>query len=351
MATGAGVALVVALWIVTLAGRSLRAPPFAVSVAVVLLPWLYAVVCAALFALWSAVPDRRVPPMALAAAAFTALALWGPGRSPDPPEADTEVRVLSWNVRRLWGGGDALGRPAEIAAARACVTEAIGARNPDVLVLLEVTRADVDRLAGTLGLDCAHTDYEGEGDTDQGGLAVCARGEARLRSGGARRFVDREPWNYLFAEIEKGGRVFNVLGVHLYPYGFETTGLFGRLRSGDPAALAEVSARGQSIARGQADQSAALVAVASKLKDPTIVAGDFNSTRDGWLHVALRQRMTDAWERAGKGPGSTVDLLGWLPLRVDYVYAGAGVAVHAASVPAETCSDHRPVSADLSIGG
>lgn len=347
-----GFAVVMALWGITISGRTLRAPPFALSVAIVLLPWLYAAACAALFALWAVVPDRRAPPVALAATALSAVFLWGPRPVSDVPVAGaTDIRVVAWNVRRLWGGPGAIGRPAEIAAATTCVTTAVTALNPDVAVLLEVTAADVDRLSAALSLDCVHSDYEGEGDRNQGGLAVCARGAARLRSGDPRRFVDDEPWTYVFAEVEKAGRVFNVLGVHLYPYGFEAAGLGGRLRAGDPGALVDLNRRGESIAKGQADQSAALVATASRLHDPTIVAGDFNSTRDGWLHVALRQRMVDAWEQAGQGPGATVRFLGLLPLRVDYVYAGDGVQVRSTKVPPETCSDHHAVVTDLAIGG
>jgi endonuclease/exonuclease/phosphatase (EEP) superfamily protein YafD len=115
--------------------------------------------------------------------------------------------------------------------------------------------------------------------------------------------------------------------------------------------IADINRRGETIVKGQADQSAALVAAASRLRDPTIVAGDFNSTEDSWLHVALRQRMVDAWEQAGHGSGSTVSFLGLLPLRVDYVYVGDGVLVRSTEVPSEACSDHRPVVSDLALGG
>ncbi len=168
-----------------------------------------------------------------------------------------------------------------------------------------------------------------------GGLATSTLGEAwRLRSGSGQRFVDDEDWYYVFAEVERGGEVLNLLAVHLYPY--EVVAKELRTAPGHIA----------SVVQGQSDQSAALLARVERLSDPTVVAGDFNSTRDASLHAALREHLTDAWERGGQGLGGTVRLLG-LPLRIDYVYASEELAVSRASVLAAGCSDHLPVVADL----
>jgi endonuclease/exonuclease/phosphatase (EEP) superfamily protein YafD len=86
-------------------------------------------------------------------------------------------------------------------------------------------------------------------------------------------------------------------------------------------------------------------------KDPTIVAGDFNSVRDAPLHGRMRARLRDAFEVAGWGPGFTVwrGPEGLLPFRIDYVYVTEDFAVKSASAPAIDCSDHRPVLAELAL--
>jgi endonuclease/exonuclease/phosphatase (EEP) superfamily protein YafD len=129
--------------------------------------------------------------------------------------------------------------------------------------------------------------------------------------------------------------VFNLLGVHLHPYELS----MGR--------WIDLSRRGEAVQRAQSDQSAALLERMGRLDDPTLVAGDFNSTRDAALHVGLRQTLTDTWERGGLGFGGTVRLLGWAPLRVDYSYASGEFAVIKSRVVEAGCSDHRPVVSDL----
>ncbi len=61
----------------------------------------------------------------------------------------------------------------------------------------------------------------------------------------------------------------------------------------------------------------------------------------------MRAPLPDAWRPGGLGLGAPVDLLGWFPVRIDYVYADARLAVGPAEVPETTCSDHRPVKVDL----
>lgn len=316
---------------ITAAGRADRAPPSSLILLVTLLPYLYGVAATWLFGLWTALPDRKLPPVLLTAVCVAALGLWGPSWASRPQAADGDaVTVMSWNLRRLWGGPDDAGD------ATKCAIDTIAAADPDVLALQEVSLDDVKKLEAGLGLTCVHATYRSGGGPTKGGLAACARGpEWSLRSGSGQRFVDPADWHYVFAELARGGRVFNLMNVHLHPY---------ELAMND---WITVQRQGRQVMAAQSDQTAALLERMGRLEDPTVVAGDFNSTRDAALHAGMRRHLTDAWERGGLGFGGTVHLMGMAPLRVDYVYASADLAVSGARVDHAGCSDHRPVLADL----
>ncbi len=342
--------LVALLLVATLVGRWMRAPPMHLVLAVTFLPYLYVALVVWVFGLWSAVPDQRAPPVMLGALLLSSMALWGPSWGASGEQAEgLKVRAMTWNVRRLWGG------PADGGDPKACVEAVIREQDPDVLTLLEVSQLDLDRMAYELGFECVHTTYQGTGGRQAGGLASCVRGDRwTLRSGRAMRFVDEESWSYVFAEVEREGRVLNVLSVHLYPYDFSVARLrqgFSGLLAGRPSEIVEIGQQGATTVRSQGNQSRALLDRVQKFADPTLVAGDFNSVRDLALHRSLRGSLTDAWEQGGQGLGATVHFLERVPLRVDYLYATDDFAVSSTTVPAADCSDHRPVVADLVLRG
>jgi endonuclease/exonuclease/phosphatase family metal-dependent hydrolase len=343
------VALVPALWALTVTGREWSRPPAILVLVVAFLPYLYATAIAALFAVWCALPDRRSVPAAAGLLLVSGFGLWGPARGLSTARP-AEFTMVSWNVRRLWGGRDAIGREEEVAAANRCVSDAILAQDPDVVALLEVTARDVSRLEVALGMKCAHSDYFGTGG-GRSGLATCVRNGARLRSTRPLRFVPDEPWTYLLSEIERSGRVFNLLAVHLYPYGLSTGALRKTSQEFDEAresSLVAIGRHGEATFRAQVHQSDALIRATETLHDPTLIAGDFNSTPDSALHHALRRTLRDSWS-AGNGLGGTVDFLGWLPLRIDYIYSTDDFDVQKTQVLPVGCSDHRPVVTHLAL--
>lgn len=323
------VLLVLGLLGATWAGRTSRAPPTALTAIVTVLPYLYGLTLAVLFGVWNIFPDRRAPPLLIALVAIVAGFLWGPAFRTGTKDPDgAQVRVLTWNVRRLWGGPDDGGDPT------ACVVQALEAIQADVLSLQEVSGRDVEKLERDLGLRCVQSDYLGTGDPTAGGVAACVRpGPWTFRSGSHARFVPDKAWRYTFLELERDDRVINVLGVHLEPY---------RLAAGGLQHAASVSA-------AQGDQSAELLRRVTRFRDPTVLAGDFNSTRDAALHVALRGLMRDAFDDGNIGFGSTFFLFDRIPIRIDFVYVTEEFAVRGARVLPIDCSDHRPLLTDLTL--
>jgi endonuclease/exonuclease/phosphatase (EEP) superfamily protein YafD len=321
-----------------LVGPGWRSPPALIAGLVLILPYLFLGMSGLGFVLWSAMPDRQSLALVTLAPLIYALITWGPTWSASGQELTegSAIRLMSYNVRRLWGN------PAKEAPSAACVGAVLEEVDPDVITFLEVSQENIDELSERFGLSCHQATYQESAATDVGGLAVCTRGDRwALASAKATRYRDDMDWYYVFSEIESGGRLVNVLAVHLYPYRFSA----GAFRSGPD--ILDLGRNSVEVVKGQGAQSAALLERVARFEDPTILAGDFNSTRDFALHTSLREHLTDVWERGGFGFGATVDLLGWLPLRIDYVYSTKELAVVDSSVKQVDCSDHRPVVANL----
>ena len=315
----------------SLTGAVMRRPPALLTGLLFVLPGIWALYGIAVLGRVRRPPRKHHRRLALAVLVFCG-SVWGRAwlAWPDAPpgEGATSLTVMTWNVQRLgWNGPEATER-------RSCVVGTVQAADVDAVVFQEVTAADTRALAATLELQCAYADYRATGRSDVGGVAACAR-KSRWKLGehGARQFSPEHDWHYVFTELVGGTRTVNLIGLHLQPY---------RL-SAEPS----LATAGRSIGHAQNAEAEALLDRVQRLRDPTIITGDFNSPRDAALHVSLRRHLRDAWETAAWGPGATVRAFGWLPLRIDYVYASEELAITDARRPVVGCADHEPVIASL----
>lgn len=340
---------VLSVLLLIIGGRIVSAPPMFIAAGIVFLPYEVALLAILVVFAWILFPDRRSVPSALIATTAISAAVWGPRWGGDGAAIEgTQARVMSWNLRRLWGGPDDGGN------AMKCALATISKVKPDVLTLLEVSADDIEKLSKAMpNLDCVQTPYQEGGGPKTGGLAICTLGDRwQLKGGEGQRYVDHEDWYYIFAEVVRGDQLFNVLAVHLFPYQYVAKKIrvsVAELSRGETSALVDVSRQSEGIVKGQADQSAALIERVSKFVDPTLVAGDFNSTRDSAIHATLRQRLKDTWEIGGFGFGGTVYLFDYLPLRIDYIYASPDFRIDDTEVVESGCSDHRPVLTNLTL--
>lgn len=319
-----------AIWAVAWAGAWTSSVPVVLVLVLTVLPQVALGLLVWNFCLWIVFPDHRLAPWVFGLAALGPTVQWGaswPDRG--APPADDDLVVMTWNVQRLWGktGGDQRPGP--------CVIEAIAAADPDIVALQEVTQKDLDALEAKLPLDCVFTTYRLANDATDAGVAVCSHGtDWRLIRGAPGQYDDHEDWQYLLGVFDRGDTRLNVLSVHLHPY---------RILH-DPTNLLEKAAeRVPTVAAAQDEQTAFLLGEVARLEEPTIIAGDFNSTRDTPFHARLRRTLVDALERGSQGFGTTVDVLDWLGLRIDYVYTPPSMEVVDAEIPQATCSDHRPI--------
>jgi endonuclease/exonuclease/phosphatase (EEP) superfamily protein YafD len=323
------------IWGAALLGGLFPSLPPTLILVLTVLPWVAVALAAWCFLLWTILPDHRAAPWLLAASVLAPVVQWGsswPDLGVEPAEDD--LRVLTWNVRRLWGG-PAKGDPV------ACVAAILEQATPDVVLLQEVTRHDLDKLQRKVALDCVHTTYRDADDADDAGVASCTRGAAwTLIRGESIRYVTSHDWQYILGTFERGGQRFNALSVHLHPY---------RILQDPTSAIERAMERAPVVAASQDAQIDALLSEVHALPNPTIVGGDFNSTRDTPFHARLRWSLVDAYEAGSQGFDGTVDLLDMLSLRVDYLYTPSELPVVDAEILQTGCSDHRPVVARLRI--
>ena len=353
LAIAAGLGLL-ALWGATFLGRHHLNPWAPIAAATLVLPWLYLAAGVIGLGLLAWRPVRRPMAALLVPLIGSALVLWGPAWLPRRARpGGQEVRVISWNVARLGEFAPWRQQPAAQQEALDCVAGALRREAPDAVVLLEISRQRLADLAAELDYECQTTDYFNTQNPRHGGLAVCVPRAGRWAPTGLARMPELPPdWHYVFNELEGPGGRINVLAVHFRPYGVTT----GEVREG-VAGLSvgkwrRVAALAREVERAvgvQGQQVRQLLGALDTFHDPTVLAGDFNGTPDFAVHVALRRRMVDVWRRAGFGPGTTRTIGGWLPLRIDYVYASDRLPPRRAWRLPDRCSDHRAVATDLKV--
>jgi len=271
------------------------------------------------FALWLFVPDRTAPPILLGVLALLALWRWGPTWSAEPATLVHPAKVATWNVQRLWHDPDA----------RSCVTDTLRAINADVLVLQEISERDLTPISTDLGLNCKHAPYRAEPESS-GGIAICWQPSFHLDSFDTRTFPEQD-WHFAEARLIRDDRTTTFRGVHLTPWREIQT-------PKEPAAAWRWSAAAVDRRWAQANALAG-----EPISGPTVVLGDFNTTRDDPVHALMRSSYLDAFEQGGSGTGATTWPTSWLPLRVDYVYASPEIPIGDTQVHPSECSNHKPV--------
>lgn len=348
----AAVAGLLGLWLVTLLGRAQFAPSAPVAATTLVLPWLYLAAGLAGLALLAWRPVRRAMAALLVPLLGSAMLLWGPAWFPvRAPASGEQLRVVSWNVARLGEFAPHAQQPAAQQEALDCVAGALRREAPDAVVLLEISRNRLAALSAELDYECQTTDYFNTQNPRHGGLAVCVPRDGRWTPTGLSRMPALPPdWHYVFTELEGPAGRINVLAVHFRPYGVTTgdvaEGVAG-LTVGRWRRVASLAREVERAVGVQGQQVRQLVEALGTFHDPTVLAGDFNGTPDFAVHVALRRRMVDVWRRAGFGPGPTRTVGGWLPLRIDYIYASDRLPPRRARLLPDRCSDHRAVATDL----
>ncbi len=353
--------LLPALWIVTVVGRTTLTPPGWLAVLITLLPYLYLVLLLLYAILLCSIRRKAWLFVLIVSLALSAGIVWGRNIFPkkaQPPSQIRPITVMVWNVQRM---GEFVSNAGGISPKVECVAQAIEQVAPDLVALLEITSHQLHALQTRLklpGKNCIWSDYYGTGQKRFGGLAICVTNQDKPWGMSRRRTLNLPPnWKYLFLEVQTphhpGWPPLNFLALHIAPpkitdkrVGSIITTLLKGNRAGLSKALKMLKDYGQQVTL-QGKQAINALQRIQKFRDPTMIAGDFNSTRDAALHVHLRQELIDTWAQSGFGFGATRYWGDFLPLRIDYIYVTKDFAVHDVQTLAYECSDHFPVVASI----
>jgi vancomycin resistance protein VanJ len=139
--------------------------------------------------------------------------------------------------------------------------------------------------------------------------------------------------------VDVKGTRLTVLNVHL------STAAGPRSLTRRPSALAAYLSHTAAV---RSEQISALLRIADAPAPPVLLAGDFNTPPRGLLYRRLGGRFQDAFRVAGWSLGHTYPTQRPL-MRIDYVFAGEGIAVRGCATLTVAASDHRPVIADVGI--
>jgi len=346
------------LWLLTWYGAVSLTPPGWIAALVTILPYVWILVVA-VYALLAILYRTRRTIIVFLVLPVSSLMIWGYSIVPTKeavPEGVQSLRVMIWNVQRM-GQNTSMGNRTE------CIVSAVRKADPDILALLEITNHQLRKLQEHLGIpnqDVVWSDYYGTRRKGSGGLAICLRGKQGTWNVSKKRALNLPPdWKYLFLELKPKRAVvesaINVLALHVAPPKVSerevknTLNAIVRREEQASSQAWSLLQRYENQVRKQGQQVTDALRLIQTFRDPTIIAGDFNSTPDSALHHRLREDLVDTWSLAGSGFGATRRWGDFLPLRIDYIYVTSEFSVHDAQTLESDCSDHNPVVATLFI--
>ena len=275
---------------------------------------------------------------------------WNGKMSMEQRPDDERVSIMTWNIQGL----DTLTSDRNTCAIDFLKSWTASEDNA-TLLLQEVPKSAVKKLEENLNLKCTWNSYYNHSKI---GLLVCANSSWRFRFENHRTMDTGSSYGFQQVELSqaKGKHTFNILNVHMpslamvaRKQGIKTRRSVTETLRANPnpktylrLLKAQHRAHQSSIER--------IADLSQKLKDPTIIGGDFNMPPTGSVHDVLKDiGMQDAHTEAGSSWGFTTERFGFLFNRIDFLYGSSQLKwvgqtlVHNDFV----CSDHSPVTAQL----
>jgi endonuclease/exonuclease/phosphatase (EEP) superfamily protein YafD len=264
-----------------------------------------------------------------------------------PNDDDIQIKVMTWNVQRL----GALHNASVERENLNFVKESIQKVQPDVTVVEEISKRQLNRILQVLDLNSSHALWTNYYNGSKGGLAVILLNSTNWNISN-KQIADLPPsWKCSMTElIHTSGQTINVLGVHIAPpkvTDAEVKTSVKKMLKGKRSGIKNILRRYVRQNNIQNSQLEKLNTLVSQFKDPTIIAGDFNSTNQLPLHKKLRASLTDTWLEGGNGIGATRYWAKVVPFRIDYIYTTQDFKVIKTETGSPEFSDHNPVITHL----
>ncbi|MCC2671864.1 MAG: Endonuclease/exonuclease/phosphatase [Armatimonadetes bacterium] len=276
--------------------------------------------------LWS--QDRR----ALAAFVATVRLIVGPvmGLQVPLPEltqpGEQRVRVLSYNIKGALGGFDR-------------ISDQIAAVQPDVVVFSEARGWSDDSVIERQ----LQEQFRGWDSVIGGDVYIASRWPfVNSESQPLGKYTTHDPSldrKKVRALVQAPFGRFQVVGVHF------RTAVYGRTLIKEIRNVPRYMKHTGAVRREQTDD---LIAWTTRMSEPVILAGDFNTPPAGSIYRSLTGPFGDAFAERGSGWGYTFPANRPL-LRIDYIYHSRDWRVVRCKVGPEHGSDHRSVFAELAL--
>lgn len=239
---------------------------------------------------------------------------------------NNDISVMSYNVRMFnqwkWIENDSI--PQKIAAL-------IKRENPDVLLFQEYYRIKNNPI------QYPYQFINTKKDSGKIGLAIYSKfpiinkGSLDLKNTAN---------NIIFADIKRNKDTIRVYNLHLQSLQLNTEKEnFGQENS------EKLIERLKTSFKKQAEQTEVFIKHEKNWNGKKIVGGDFNNTAYSWVYNEIAENKKDAFLRAGKGFGNTLNY--WIPFRIDYILTDENATIQSFKVIKEKNSDHYPILSRL----
>lgn len=263
-----------------------------------------------------------------------------------PSNKATTINVMTWNVQRLGAlTNDDTDTNLE------SITRLIKSSNSELVVLQEISVNQSKKLSEELNCSPSNYQWTSYYNGAKGGLAVFLIDNTAWTM--TNKIVTNLPpsWKCVYTELRhENGKTINVLGVHIAPPKVTVEDLSNsthQILRGNKSNLKKTLKRYVRQARKQTQQIDRINVLINSFNDPTIIAGDFNSTSQLPIHKVLRRNLKDTWLEAGIGLGATRYWSDFIPFRIDYIYATKDFCVQKTKVHEAYFSDNNPVTSKL----
>lgn len=262
---------------------------------------------------------------------------------------DNDIAIMTWNIE----GKTTLNAQSN------CVVDFIHDWKEEsrrqILVVQEVPQNKVRSLEKELGLSCSFQTYEPNWTL---GSMVCSDSTWSVKPW-KQRPLDNTGYRYLFAELTDKGtkQKINILNIHLQS--LAKVAIDDKVpRSNDIVQSLRLALKHPRTYLGiltdqNIEHKESILKIGSTqtaLKDPSIIAGDFNTPPQVPIHKMMRNlNLQDAHLERGSGWGFTIAKFGLIFSRIDFLYATEQLewVGRTQTHTNVTCSDHYPVTAWL----
>jgi len=266
-----------------------------------------------------------------------------------PPDNAIELKVLTWNVQRL----GALSETENSAENLKYLSKILSSSKADVVILQEISQKQTLQLLSYLNLKLENQKWTNYFQGSKGGLALLLLGNKDWAISNKMATNLPPSWKCLYSELKhRTGQKINIFGVHITPpkvIDTEVKKVTKKLLLGKRSGIRKILRRYIRQAKMQTRQVDKVNELVGTFSDPTIIAGDFNSTSQLPIHKELRANLYDTWLEGGNGIGSTRHWAKFLPFRIDYIYASKKFGIVTTEVENSEFSDHNPVITSLFI--